>query len=112
MIFVAIRADVRQDKRDDWLAGIVRYSSEVRQEPGNLTFTCFESVEHPNQFAILASYADQDAGAAHVASDHARWFFDWLPSVVVDVPKIVYQELPGEGWSEMGEVEMDGRSPG
>ena len=45
--------------------------------------------------------------AAHVASEHARWFFGWLPSVVVDVPEIVYQELPGDGWSPMGEVTMD-----
>lgn len=107
MIFVAIRADVRPDRREDWLAGVVRYSEQVRREPGNLTFSCFESVERPHEFAILASYTDNDAGAAHVASEHARWFFDWLPSVVVEVPKIVYQELPGDGWSPMGEVRMD-----
>lgn len=106
MIFVAIRADVRPDKRDDWLSGITRYSAQVRQEPGNLTFTCFESIEHAGQFSILASYADPDAGAAHVSSDHAQWFFAWLPTVVAEVPKIVYHELPGEGWSEMGEVHM------
>ena len=107
MIFVSIRADIRPEKRDDWLAGIVRYSAQVREEPGNIDFRCFESLEEPNRFAILASYADPDAGAAHVGSEHAGWFFGWLPSVVVEVPKIVYRELDGEGWAPMGEVVMD-----
>jgi hypothetical protein len=42
-----------------------------------------------------------------VASEHAQWFFGWLPSVVSRVPSIVYQELPGAGWSEMGEVRLE-----
>jgi hypothetical protein len=55
----------------------------------------------------VANYADQAAGEAHVASEHAQWFFGWLPSVVSRVPSIVYQELPGAGWSEMSEVRLD-----
>ena len=55
----------------------------------------------------MANYTDQDAGETHVSSDHAQWFFGWLPSVVTKVPSIVYTELPGAGWSEMGEVHLD-----
>ena len=61
----------------------------------------------PTKYAVIANYADQAAGEAHVASEHAQWFFGWLPSVVASVPKIVYQELPDAGWSEMGEVVME-----
>ncbi len=107
MIFVSIRAEARPDKRDDFLSGIVRYSRQVRDEPGNLDFRCFESVEEPNRFTILASYADPDAGAAHVGSEHAQWFFGWLPSVLAEQPTIVYRELDGDGWAPMGEVKMD-----
>lgn len=107
MIFVSIRAAARPDKRDDFLSGIVRYSRQVRDEPGNLDFRCFESVEEPNRFAILASYADPAAGEAHVTSEHARWFFGWLPSVLAAQPAIVYRELEGDGWAPMGEVTMD-----
>ena len=53
---------------------------------------------------VVANYADQAAGEAHVASEHAQWFFGWLPSVVAKVPKIVYQDLGDAGWNEMGEV--------
>ena len=106
VIFIVIRIDIRPEKKDDFLAGIIRYSARVREEPGNLVFSCFASVERPDAYAVIANYADQAAGEAHVASEHAQWFFGWLPSVVASVPKIVYQELPGAGWSEMGEVVM------
>lgn len=107
MIFVVIRIDIRPERREEFLTGITRYSAQVREEPGNLVFSCFASVEHPDEYAVIANYADQAAGEAHVSSEHAQWFFGWLPSVVASVPKIVYQELPGEGWSEMGEVVLD-----
>jgi len=106
VIFIVIRIDIRPEKRDDFVAGIIRYSARVREEPGNLAFSFFASVERPDEYAVIANYADQVAGEAHVASEHAQWFFGWLPSVVASVPKIVYQELPGAGWSEMGEVVM------
>ena len=108
MIFIVIRIEIRPEKRDDFLAGIVRYSAQVREEPGNLHFTCYQSVEQADEFVVVANYSDPAAGAAHVASEHAKWFFGWLPSVVSRVPRIVYQELPpGTEWTEMGEVRMD-----
>jgi len=109
VIFIVIRIDVRPEKREDFLEGIVRYSGQVREEPGNLVFSCYESVERANEFTVLANYVDQAAGEAHVTSGHAKWFFGWLPSVVTEQPKIVFQELPGEGWGPMGEVVMEPR---
>ena len=107
MIFIVISIDIRPERRDAFLEGIKRYCAQVRAEPGNLRFTCHEDVEQPNQFVVVANYADPAAGDAHVTSEHAQWFFGWLPSVVSRVPQIVYQELPGPGWSDMGEVHLD-----
>ncbi len=53
---------------------------------------------------VVANYVDDAAGQAHVASEHAQWFFGRLPSVVARVPKIVYQDLGDTEWTEMGEV--------
>ncbi|WP_433801706.1 putative quinol monooxygenase [Actinomycetospora sp. CA-084318] len=105
MIFIVISIDVRADRRDEFLRGVTRYSGQVRAEPGNRHFTCYESVEASGEFVVVANYADADAGAEHVNSEHAQWFFGWLPSVVSRVPTIVYQDLPaGVDWAEMGEV--------
>jgi quinol monooxygenase YgiN len=104
VIFIVISIDVRPDRRDAFLEGITGYSAQVRAEPGSLHFTCYESVEGGNEFVVVANYADDAAGQAHVSSEHAQWFFGWLPSVVARVPKIVYQDLGDTGWTEMGEV--------
>lgn len=104
MIFIVIRIDVRPDRRAEFLEGITRYCEQVRAEPGNLHFTCYESVDGGEEFVVVANYVDDAAGQAHVASEHARWFFGWLPSVVARVPRIVYQDLGDAGWNEMGEV--------
>ncbi|MCD2190636.1 putative quinol monooxygenase [Actinomycetospora soli] len=105
MIFIVISIDVRADRREEFLRGVTRYSAQVREEPGNRHFTCYESVEASGEFVVVATYADAEAGAAHVGSEHAQWFFGWLPSVVATVPRIVYQDLPaGMDWTEMGEV--------
>ncbi|HEY2223177.1 putative quinol monooxygenase [Actinomycetospora sp.] len=104
MIFIVISIDVRPDRRDVFLEGIRGYCAQVRAEPGNRHFTCYESVDGGNRFVVVANYADDAAGRAHVASEHAQWFFGWLPSVVARVPKIVYQDLGDTDWTEMGEV--------
>jgi len=104
VIFIVLRAEIIPDKREDWLAGIARYTSNVRAEPGNISFDCYENVDTPNQFVIVEAFADSDAGASHVATDHAKAFFEFFPTVITETPKIVYQELPGDGWSEMAEV--------
>lgn len=107
MIFIVFRLGVRPERREEFLDGITRYCAQVRDEPGNLVFDCHEAIDQPNRFVVVANYADQAAGEAHVRSEHAQAFFAWLPSVVTAVPEIVYQELPGDGWAPMGEVRME-----
>lgn len=107
MIFIVLRAEIRPDKRDEWLAGIAKYTADVRAEPGNISFDYYESGDTPNQFVIVEAFQDSDAGAAHVATEHAQGFFPFFSSVVAATPKIVYQERD-EGWSEMAEVQPTG----
>ncbi|GAA1326852.1 putative quinol monooxygenase [Pseudonocardia xinjiangensis] len=104
MILIVLRAKIRPEKRDEWLAGISQYTADVRSEPGNVSFDYFANGEDPNEFAIVEVFADSDAGSAHVATDHAKNFFTWMPRVVSEKPRINYQDLDGEAWSEMAEV--------
>ena len=104
MIFIVLRAEIRPEKREDWLAAIEKYTADVRAEPGNISFDYYENAQVPNQFVIVENFADADAGSAHVATTHAKEFFEFLPAVITETPKINYQDLDGEGWSEMAEV--------
>lgn len=105
MIHIVVKVPIRPDRRDDWLANVKRYTDAVRQEPGNLSFECFESIDTPNQFAIVEGFESREAGDAHVKTDHFADFLDWFPKVLAGAPKIVNTELPGEGWSEMAEFQ-------
>lgn len=104
MILIVLKVQIRPDRRDDWLAGIRRYTDAVRREEGNLSFDCFESIDTPNEFAIVEGFESRAAGDAHVKTDHFSEFMGWFPGVVAAAPRIVNVELPGDGWSEMAEL--------
>ncbi|HTF53741.1 MAG TPA: putative quinol monooxygenase [Pseudonocardia sp.] len=104
VIFIVLKAKIRPEKRNEWLVGIKQYTADVRQEPGNVSFDYYENSESPNEFVIVEAFADSDAGSAHVATEHAQNFFPFMSRVISEKPKINYQELTGEAWSEMAEV--------
>ncbi|MFC4949720.1 putative quinol monooxygenase [Pseudonocardia sp. GCM10023141] len=104
MILIVLKAKIKPEKRDEWLAGVSKYTADVRSEPGNVSFDYYENGESPNEFAIVEVFADGDAGSAHVATEHATNFFAWMPAMITERPKINYQALDGEAWSEMAEV--------
>jgi quinol monooxygenase YgiN len=104
VILIVLKVKIRPEKRNEWLAGIKQYTADVRQEPGNVSFDYYENSENPNEVAIIETFADSDAGSAHVATEHAQKFFPFMSRVVSEKPKINYQDLAGEAWSEMAEV--------
>jgi quinol monooxygenase YgiN len=104
VILIVLKARIRPEKRDEWLAGVKQYTADVRTEPGNVSFDFYPNGEDPEEFAIIEVFRDGDAGSAHVATEHAKNFFAWMPSMISEKPKINYQDLDGEAWSEMAEV--------
>jgi len=104
MILIVLKAQIRPEKRDEWLAGIKQYTADVRKEPGNVSFDYYESAETPNEFAIIETFADGDAASAHVSTEHAQTFFKLMPKMVTETPLINYQDLDGDAWSPMSEV--------
>lgn len=104
MILIVLKAQIRPDKRDEWLAGIKEYTANVRSEPGNLSFDYHENLEKQNEFVIVEVFKDSDAGSAHVSYDHVQKFFPFMSTVVAERPQINYQDIDGDVWTEMAEV--------
>lgn len=104
MILIVLKAQIRPDKRDEWLAGVKEYTANVRQEPGNISFDYHENLEKQNEFVIVEVFKDSDAGSAHVNYDHVKKFFPFMSTVVSERPKINYQDIDGDAWNEMAEV--------
>ena len=104
MILIVLKANIRPEKRDEWLTGIKDYTANVRQEPGNISFDYHENLEKPNEFVIVEVFADSAAGEAHVGYDHVKEFFPFMSTVVAERPRINYQDIDGDAWNEMAEV--------
>jgi quinol monooxygenase YgiN len=103
MILIVLKVQVRPDRRDVWLERIAKYTKAVRDEPGSLSFDVYESVESPNEFAVVEGFASKEAGDSHVQTDHFKDFLVWFPTVIGTAPQIINTEVPGGGWSRMNE---------
>jgi quinol monooxygenase YgiN len=104
MILIVVKMPIRSDRRDDWLAGIRRYTEAVRQEPDGPEFECFESLEGGDQFVIVEGFASREVSDRHVQTEHFTEFITWLPGVIAEAPRIINVEVP-EGWSAMSELQ-------
>jgi quinol monooxygenase YgiN len=102
MILINLKIQIRPDRREEWLDRIARYTKACRDEPGCLSFNVYESIDAPNEFSIIESFASQDAGGAHVQTDHFKDFLVWFPTVIGKAPLIINTEVPND-FAPMGE---------
>lgn len=103
MILIVLKVQIRPDRRDVWLERIAKYTAAVREEPGNPSFEVYESLEAPNEFAIVEGFPSKEAGDAHVQTDHFKDFLVWFPTVIGAAPQIINTQV--DGWSRMSEFD-------
>lgn len=103
MILIVVKVQVRPDRRDVWLERVAAYTKAVREEPGNTSFDCYESLDGPNEFAVVEGFASKAAADAHVQTSHFKDFLVWFPTVIGTAPMIINTEVPGEGFARMNE---------
>ena len=104
MIFIVVKFTVYADRSDEWLTLVDDFTQSTRGEPGNIFFEWSKSVDNPDRFVLVEAFQD-DAAAAHVNSDHFKAAMAWMPDVISRKPEIINVEVPGDGWSEMAELE-------
>jgi quinol monooxygenase YgiN len=102
MILINLKIQIRADRREEWLDRITRYAKACRDEPGCKSFDVYESIDAPNQFSIIESFANKEAGEAHVATDHFKDFLVWFPTVIGTAPMILNTEVSND-FAPMGE---------
>jgi quinol monooxygenase YgiN len=104
MIFIVVKWTIRPERSGEWLSLVDEFTQATRSEPGNIFFEWSQSVDDPNQFVLVEAFRDDEAGAAHVNSEHFKTAIGWMPRLVARTPEIINVKVPGEGWSEMAEV--------
>ena len=54
----------------------------------------------------MEAFRDDEAGAAHVQSQHFKTATQELPAYLAETPRIVNAQVPGTDWSELGEMSV------
>ena len=104
MILIAVKWKIRPEYAEEWPQLAKEFTDAVRAEPGNYFFEWSRHLEEENTYTLVEGFTD-DGGEAHVNSDHFQKFVSQAPDWVAETPKIVsVQNVPQEGWGEMGEV--------
>jgi quinol monooxygenase YgiN len=106
VIFIVVKFKVKPDWSERWLDLVDTFTQATRKEPGNLWFDWSRSVDDPDEFILLEAFRDGAAGAEHVGSEHFKAAMKTMPVALVETPRIINGELPGEEWSLMGELEV------
>ena len=102
MILIMLKVQVRPDRRDVWLERIAAYAKAVRDEPGNNSFDCYESIDAPNEFAVMEGSFKGGAGAPTSRPSHFKDFLVWFPTVIGKAPLIINTAVHSD-FAPMGE---------
>ena len=55
----------------------------------------------------MEAFRDDDAGGAHVQSDHFKTAQQTLPPHLAETPRIVNASVPRHDWSQLGEMAVE-----
>src|SRR5215218_8378034 len=108
MIFITAKFPVRPEDADEWPSISRAFTEATRAEPGCLWFDWSRSLDDPTEYVLVEAFRDDEAGAAHVGSDHFRAARRELPPHLAETPRIVNFSVPQDEWSELGELRVDG----
>ena len=104
MIFITARFRIRPEDADRWPEISRPFTEATRAEAGCLWFDWSRSIDDPTEYVLVEAFADDDAGASHVQSDHFKAAQKELPPYLAETPRIVNASVPGTDWSELGEL--------
>jgi quinol monooxygenase YgiN len=104
MIFITARFRVRPEHADDWATITADFTRATRAEPGCLWFDWSRGLDDPNEYVLVEAFRDDEAGGAHVQSDHFATARRTLPRYLAETPRIVNATVDQDDWSELGEM--------
>jgi quinol monooxygenase YgiN len=104
MIFITAKWQVLPEYADQWPEIAAEFTEATRGEPGCLWFDWSRSMADPHEYVLVEAFHDDEAGAAHVQSEHFAKAQQWLPRHLAATPRIINVKVPGDDWSVLGEM--------
>lgn len=105
MYFIVVKFQVKPESAEQWPAVVAEFTAATRAEPGNLWFDWSRSLDDPNEYVLVEAFTDDGAGP-HVSSDHFAAGLASMRPHLVSTPRIVSRQVEGDGWGEMGELQI------
>ncbi|MFC5956154.1 putative quinol monooxygenase [Streptomyces pratens] len=109
MIFITAKFRVRPEYADEWPGIAADFTSATRDEPGCLWFDWSRSLDDPTEYVLVEAFRSDEAGAAHVHSEHFRAAQRTLPPHLAETPRIVNATVAQDDWSLLGEMSVPER---
>ncbi|MGH8878369.1 MAG: putative quinol monooxygenase [Stackebrandtia sp.] len=109
MIFITAKFRILPQHAENWPRIAAEFTNATRAEPGCLWFDWSRSLDDPNEYVLVEAFRDQEAGAAHVQSEHFKAAQRSLPPHLQETPRIVSTTVDQTGWSELGELAVPSR---
>ncbi|NLU72555.1 antibiotic biosynthesis monooxygenase [Streptomyces sp. HNM0575] len=107
MIFITAKFRVRPEHADRWPDIARDFTEATRAEPGCMWFDWSRSVEDPTEYVLVEAFRDDEAGAAHVGSEHFKTARRELPPHLAETPLIINANIDQDDWSQLGEMSVD-----
>lgn len=106
MYLINVKFKTKPDWTEKWMDLVHDFTQATRNEPGNLWFEWSRSIEEPDTFVLVEAFTDDGAGP-HVNSDHFKAGLAAMRQAIAATPKIVSKQVDGDGWTDMGELQID-----
>lgn len=106
MYFIVVKFRVKPESVDAWPELVREFTEATRAEPGNHFFEWSKSLEVDNEFVLVEAFTNEGAGP-HVNSDHFAKGLEAMRPHLTQTPQIVSRQVDGDGWDEMGELQID-----
>ncbi|PRW64197.1 putative quinol monooxygenase [Actinopolyspora mortivallis] len=107
MIFITAKFRVLSEHADRWPEIAREFTEATRAEEGCLWFDWSRSVENPDEYVLVEAFRDEDAGAAHVQSEHFKQAQRTLPPYLAETPRVINTQVPQDDWSLLGEMAVE-----
>ena len=107
MIFITAKFLIKPEHADEWPDISHAFTTATRAEAGCLWFDWARSIDEPTEYVLVEAFRDEEAGSAHVASNHFKAAQDELPPYLAATPRIISLTVAQDDWSELRELAVN-----
>ena len=93
MLIIHVRAVIKPESREAFLAAARQVIAQTRQEPGSLSYSCYEDLAELNVFIFYEEWRTQADIDAHLAKPYTQAFLAAAGQWVAAPPVLMLHDV-------------------